>query len=76
MGRPFTNIKNYEKAMREIEPDHILKYSKLEIYGGILKTIDKERKKAMEKADLLFKKRNVVVNLIFEEKDKFTKRVG
>lgn len=76
MARPFTNIKNYEKSMREVEADPILKLSKLEAYGRILRGIEKEHKKAKEKMDLLSKKWDVIINLIFEEKDKFSVKVG
>ncbi len=76
MGRPIKNMKYYEKVMREIEPNKLLKLSKLEIYKQTLTTIDRELKKAKEKYDLLSKKRDIVVNLIFEEKDKFTQRLN
>ena len=76
MTRPITNLKNYEEMLRKIKYNYDLKLSKLGIYGKILKSIDKEHEKMIKKADLLYKKRDIIVNLIFEEKGKFNQKVG
>jgi hypothetical protein len=75
-GKVNYNLKKYEEKLRKIKEDKDLKLPKLEIYKQILKSIDKECTKSIKKIKLLSKKRNIVVNLIFEEKDRFTQRIG
>ncbi|UCD21017.1 MAG: hypothetical protein JSW08_00515 [archaeon] len=70
MVRPFTNLKNYEKELRKVGPNKTLRHSKLRVYQGILEAIDKKYDKTKKKAELLAKKRDIVIKLIFEEKDK------
>ncbi len=73
MGRPITNMKNYERILRRNIDEHFLAgLSKLDVYAGILKTIDKEHNKLIKKIDTSSEKRKIVLKLLREEKERIT----
>ena len=57
MAKLIKKVGYYETIMRQIIPNSLLKCSKLETYGRILKLIDRNLKKLNEKKDILHKKK-------------------